>query len=255
MGVTYKSNQAIIGMINNHHRMIVHAPVHLTRIPTTEFFTSLGLRPPWVTLQQHFHRLTTALNHRRDFLRSSATDASVEDICVTIPEYPEAQIIPPNLESMHTPQEPVLRCPECARAFNQANSYKRHFREYHQIPCHPDDLFLPLRDALDGHSTCRHCLQKFTDFHRLKDHINKRICMSFDPTKDIIVPICDRPDLRMHLRCKNIPDLLPQQALMNELANHCTYCHSAIATRSIRRHYKDAHPQLLQHEQLHRAQV
>ena len=42
---------------------------------------------------------------------------------------------------------------------------------------------------------------------------------------------------------------------MSELANHCAYCHSAIAARSIRRHYRDAHPQLLQYEQQHRAQV
>ena len=255
MGITYQGSQPIIGMINNHHRLIAHVPVHLTRIPTTEFFTSLGLRPPWITLQKHFHRLTTALNHRRDFLRSSAMDDSVADVCVTIPDYPEAQIITPLHASMPSPQEPVLRCPECARAFTQARTYKRHLREHHQIPCNPDDLFLPLRDALDGHSTCRHCLKRFTDFYRLRDHINKRVCMSFDPAKDIIVPIYDRPDLRMHLRYKSIPGLLLNKALMSELANHCAYCHSAIAARSIRMHYKDAHPQLLQYEQLHRTQV
>ena len=182
-------------------------------------------------------------------------DESVEDVCVTVPVYPEAQISPPLRDSMHMPQEPVLRCPECARAFTQARSYKRHLREYHQIPCHPEDLFLPLRDALNGHSTCRHCLKQFTDFYRLRDHINKRVCLSFDPAKDTIVPICDRPDLRMHLRYKSIPGLLLNKALMSELANHCAYCHSAIAARSIRRHYKDAHPQLLQYEPLHRTQV
>ena len=69
------------------------------------------------------------------------------------------------------------------------------------------------------------------------------------------MPICDRPDLRMHLRYKSIPGLLLNKALMSELANHCAYCHSAIAARSIRRHYKDVHPQLLQYEPLHRAQV
>ena len=42
---------------------------------------------------------------------------------------------------------------------------------------------------------------------------------------------------------------------MSELANHCAYCHTAIAARSIRRHYKNAHPQLLQYEPLHRDQV
>ena len=88
----------------------------------------------------------------------------------------------------------------------------------------------------------------FETVHRFLQIINKRVCMSFDPTKDTIVPICDRPDLRMHLRYKSIPGLLLNKALMSELANHCAYCHSAIAARSIRRHYRDAHPQLLQYE-------
>ena len=59
----------------------------------------------------------------------------------------------------------------------------------------------------------------------------------------------------MHLRYKNIPNLILNKALMSELANHCAYCHSATAARSIRRHCADAHPQLLQYEPLHRAQV
>ena len=59
----------------------------------------------------------------------------------------------------------------------------------------------------------------------------------------------------MRLRYKSIPGLILNKALMSELANHCAYCHSAIAARSIRRHYTDAHPQLLQYEPLHRAQV
>lgn len=42
---------------------------------------------------------------------------------------------------------------------------------------------------------------------------------------------------------------------MSELAHHCAYCHTATAARSIRRHYKDVHPQLLPYEPLHREQV
>ena len=73
---------------------MAHAPVHLTRIPTIEFFTSLGLDPPWITLQKHHHRLTKALNHRREILRCPAMSASIEDVYVTIPDYPKAYIIP-----------------------------------------------------------------------------------------------------------------------------------------------------------------
>ena len=59
----------------------------------------------------------------------------------------------------------------------------------------------------------------------------------------------------MHLRYKSIPGLLLNQALMSAFAHHCAFCHRAIAARSIRRHYKDAHPQLLVFEPLHREQV
>ena len=73
--------------------------------------------------------------------------------------------------------------------------------------------------------------------------------------QDQIVPICDRPDLRMHLRYKSIPGLLLNKALMKELSNHCAYCHSAIAARSLRRYYRDCHAQLLSFEPLHKEQV
>ena len=72
MGLNSQSSQAIIGIINTHHRSMAHAPVHLTRIPTNEFFTSFGLDPPWNTLQKHYNRLTHALNHRREILRCPA---------------------------------------------------------------------------------------------------------------------------------------------------------------------------------------
>lgn len=69
------------------------------------------------------------------------------------------------------------------------------------------------------------------------------------------MPICERPDLRMHLRYKSISGLILNKALTSELAHHCAYCHNAIAARSIRGHYKDAHPQLLAYESLHRDRV
>ena len=42
---------------------------------------------------------------------------------------------------------------------------------------------------------------------------------------------------------------------MKELSNHCAYCHSAITARSIRRHYRDCHAQLLPFEPLYRDQL
>ena len=92
------------------------------------------------------------------------------------------------------------------------------------------------------HPVCRHCMKKFIDFYRFR-------------AQDTIVPICDRPDLRMHLRYKSIPGLLLNQALMTELAHHCAYCHCAIAARSIRKHYRDCHAQLLTYESMDKDQV
>ena len=177
------------------------------------------------------------------------------DAGVHVPDYPETHIPVPSTHSDPCTQVSVLKCHECHRTFTQVGPYKRHLREYHQIPCIQEDLYNPLRDTTNGHPTCRHCNKKFTDFFRLRDHINKRVCLLFNALQDQIVPIYDRPDLRMHLRYKSIPGLLLNKALMKELSNHCAYCHSAIAARSIRRHYRDCHAQLLPFETLHRDQV
>ena len=88
--------------------------------------------------------------------------------------------------------------------------------------------------------------------YRLKAHINARICLHFDRSKDSIVPIAARPSLRMHLRYKSIPGLLLDKPLISELAHHCAYCHQAIPARSIRKHYSEQHQGLLAFEAVHR---
>ena len=139
----------------------------------------------------------------------------------------------------------AVACPECHRTFQQAGTPKRHMRQVHQVTCMPDDLFLPLRDAWQGRSICTHCSHVFVDFYRLRDHINKHICPRFEPAQQSIVPIINRPDLKMHLRHKSVPGLLLNTALINEIANHCTFCHMRIAARSIRKHFTECHPALV----------
>ena len=58
------------------------------------------------------------------------------------------------------------------------------------------------------------------------------------------MPIINRPDLKMHLRHKSIPRFLLNAPLINEIANHCTFCHCRIAARSIRKHFTECHPDL-----------
>ena len=255
LDMTHHGCSSIIGMINKHLRSIAHAPVHLTRIPTQDFFHSLGLPAPWHMLQRHFDRLVQALHSRRSHLQGSAMSSQPSDAGAHVPAYPETPIPIPQSCTDPCTQIPALKCHECHRAFTQAGPYKRHLREHHQIPCHQEDLYNPLRDTTNGHPICRHCTKKFTDFYRLRDHINKRVCLLFNAAQDQIVPIRDRPDLRMHLRYKSIPGLLLNQALMQELSHHCAYCHSAIAARSIRKHYRDCHAHLLAFEPLHKDQV
>ena len=69
MGLTHHGCDTIIGMVNKHLRSIAHAPIHLTRIPTQEFFHSLGLSPPWHMLQRYFDCLVHSLSHRRSHLQ------------------------------------------------------------------------------------------------------------------------------------------------------------------------------------------
>ena len=49
----------------------------------------------------------------------------------------------------------------------------------------------------------------------------------------------------MHLRHKSVSGLLLNTALINEIANHCTFCHMRIAARSIRKHFTECHPDLV----------
>ena len=102
----------------------------------------------------------------------------------------------------------------------------------------------------NGYPICAHCYKSFIDLYPLRDHINRRVCLHFDPAKDCIVPICNRPDLRMHLRYRSIPGLLLNKALTTELSQQC-----AFSSPPIRKPYKDTHPQLLIYEPHCREQV
>ena len=61
-----------------------------------------------------------------------------------------------------------------------------------------------------------------------------------------------QPTLRMHLRYKSIPRILPDQPLIAELTNHCAFCYLAVPARSIRRHCGEQHQGLLLFEAIHR---
>lgn len=229
--------------------------MHLIRLPTQAFFHNLGLDPPWNTLQNHYDRLIYALSRGRSRLLGSGMTSSAEDVGVHVQYHPEIHIPFPQINIDSCSQVPILKCHECIRAVTQAGPYKRHLREYHQMAYNPDNLYNSLRDTTNGHPVYRYYMNKFPDFYRLRNQINRRIYMLFNPAQDTIMPICDRPELRMHLRYKSILDLLLNQAFMSELAHHCVYCHCAIDARSIRKHYRDCHAQLLTYEPMHKDQV
>ena len=86
-----------------------------------------------------------------------------------------------------------------------------------------------------------------------------QICIDFEITS-IVVFICisTRPRIASRPSAKDrtctcicakirVGSLL-NKALTTELSQHCAYCHSAISVRAIRKHYSDAHPQLLGYE-------
>lgn len=79
------------------------------------------------------------------------------------------------------------------------------------------------------------------DIFRLRDAINKRIYPQFNPAQESIVPIINRPDLKMHIRHKSIPALLLNRPLIAETSEYCTFCHCRIAARSIHKHYHCRH--------------
>ena len=105
--------------------------------------------------------------------------------------------------------------------FSQVGPWKRYIRKFHQIPCLNEDLFDPLRDIFGDKAICRHYNKQFIDLYRLKYHINVRICLSFDMTKDSIVPIAARPSLCMHLHYKSIPSILFDKALVCDSSPLC----------------------------------
>ena len=223
MGHTKVGSQRIISLINNHHRIMTRSPVHITRENTSDFFRRLQIDPPWIMLHKQFERLKEHLSQRRVTLSDPAMSHAADDVTVLTPDYPPCHIIIRGATADPCAQVDDLKCPECHRSFAQAGPLKRRMREYHSIPCHIEDVFVALRDTTNGYPTCSHCARSFTDMYRLRDHINRRACMQFNSAKDRNAPICDRPDLRTHLRYKSIPGLLLNQSLMAELASHCAY--------------------------------
>ena len=194
-------------------------------------------------LQEQQARLKQALQRRKIRLLSEAMTESTPNAWVLTPD------IWSNDLSMLTDtpvvsQSQEVACPECRRTFKQAWALKQRMRTYHDTPCETEDLFQPLRDAWQGRPICSHCVRSFVDFYRLRYHINKRAYMAFNVAQDSITSIAGREDLRIYLRYKSIPGLLLNQALMVEFVQHCAYCHSQIASRSIRKHYEDQYAYL-----------
>ena len=254
MGITRRGLAKLVSMINTHHRIMTKSPVCLTHESTQSFFDRLNLMPPWIQLQQQQQRIQQALHNRATRLRLEAMTAVSPDTCVCVPDlWPSDLNMPVETPDPQLAQE--LTCPECHRAFHQVGALKRHMRRAHAIPCEPDDLYNPLRDAWNGRPICSHCSHSFVDFYRLRDHINRRVCISFNPAQESIIPIVARPDLKMHLCHKSIPGLLLNQALIKELSCHCAFCHCQIAARSMHKHSTDQHPMMVTHADQYQAHV
>ena len=100
--------------------------------------------------------------------------------------------------------------------------FKNHLRQQHQIPCLPEDVFQPLRDAFEGWSICRHCKHHFVTLYALRDRINKRACHAFVAIQVTMQPIVAREELRMHVRHRSFMELMLDRALCSELATRCT---------------------------------
>ena len=202
----------------------------------TYFFHSLGLDPPWYALSQHHTRFVWNFSELRNggfdywyLCANPRISRCIDTIWIHNPHQRQG-------------------------TFPQTGSYKRHVREHHQIPCNLEDLYNPLRDTVNGHPVSRHCLTVFKNFHRLRDHISRFVSTSIQ----IRTPSCPSVTARTFgyiSGTKASRVLLLNRALVSELAHHCTYCHNAINARSIRKHYKDAHPQFLAFEHLHKAQI
>ena len=237
----------VTNMINIHHRIMTKSPVCLTHETPRSFFDRFHIPPPSAQIQRQQTRIQQALQARTARFRFETMTEDAPDVCVSIPTlWSNDLTLPTDSPDSHAAQE--ITCPECHRMFKQVGMLKRHMRRCHDIPCEPDDLFCPLRDAWNDRPICNHCSHSFVDFCRLRNHINKRVYPYFNAAQESITPIVARADLRMHLRHKSIPGLLLNNALMAEFAQHCAFCHYQIASRSIHKHYPDQRPQLVQLE-------
>lgn len=136
------------------------------------------------------------------------------------PAYPTCHIPIPTIDADPCAHAGDLQCPDCSRTFTQAGPWKRYMRSYHQIPCQIEDIFVIFRDTTSGFPTCAHCTKHFAYMYRLHDYINRRVCLQFNPAKDRIVPINDRPDLRMHLRHRSVPQSLRLVSDLHPGADH-----------------------------------
>ena len=172
---------------------MIRSPMRITRENTNDFFGRLQIDPPWIMIRKHFERLQEHLSRRRVSLSDPAMFHAADDVIVLTPDYPPCHVIVPGASADPCAQVDALKCPECHRSFTQAGPLKCHMREVHSIPCFIEDVFSALRDATNGHPICSHYAHSFTDIYRLRDHINRRICLQFNPAKDCIVSICDRP--------------------------------------------------------------
>ena len=252
MGINPKGFRKTMSTINVHFRRMVRSPVHLMYETVQAFFQRLYQTPPWILLQSHNYRLLQVLAAKRQQAVDQAmADADAPDVIVHAPAYPTSQLegLPDSMSS--SAQDPILTCPVCQRQFNQAGFLKRHMHMMHQIPCLPEDVFNALRDSYDGFSTSNHCRLSFSNMIALKAHINKHVYLRFDRLQAMVTPIVARPDVCMRLRHRSVIGFMLDRGIYSELATRCAFCHIQVHAKAMSRHYRDSHPDLLRHAQMH----
>ena len=113
------------------------------------------LTPPWIQLQQQQAWIQQSLQNRALRFRLEAMTEFSPDACVCVPDlWPNDLTLPSDTPDPQLAQE--IKCPECHRAFKQVGALRRHMRRLHDIPCEPEDIYDPLRNAWTGRPICSH---------------------------------------------------------------------------------------------------
>ena len=237
-GVTIPSLLAYHRALSLNLRAILHSPVHIYRVRTSDLFRDAGLLQPVIELRRTLLTIFTKKQYKvstllpDDILHAFNRQTHHQQVLSVFDRFLESN---PNTPATF-PEISMWQCEACQQSFPTRAALRQHVTKIHQAVVPVTD-FCMRRDALDGLPQCSHCMQKFVRFRTLHQHIMHRRCHTFLPTRKPAMMYVEQSHIYEQLQQGKTICLLDDNNLLAELSVRCSACGQRCATNNALAHH------------------